>query len=138
YNPSKGCHETNDLNTSCSIMSFSIVVAGSLGFRLMVLAISVAPNNHPAVSLDFLDRSKMFSVLERSIPRSPKLSNPHALMSHSSDFLLITLEHLLIKFSRLWYAQFFFLSSWIVSPISRPSPLIHKNHSLISFWMAAT
>jgi len=78
-----------------------MVVAGSFVFKLIVLAISAEPNNHHAVSLDFLDRSKMFSVLESNIPRSPKLSNPHDLISPSSDFLLITEEHLLIKFSKL-------------------------------------
>jgi hypothetical protein len=126
------------LNASCSIINLSIIASGWVGLSVILLVTSMFQNNHHHISLDFLDRSRMVSILCNKVPRSQKSSNAPDLMSHSSDFLLTTGEHLLTKSSISLYAPFFFLSSWMDSPISSPSPLMQKNHNLIASWMAAT
>jgi hypothetical protein len=101
----------NDLNASCSIISLSIIESGCVGLSAILFVTSMFPNNPQLISLDFFDRSSNVSLLCNKVPRSQKSSKAPDLMSPSSDFLLITFEHLLMKSSMSLYAPFFFLSS---------------------------
>jgi len=114
-----------------------MVVIGHCLSAILVL-ISIIPNNPHPESLDFFARSRIVSILSNKVPRSPNSSNAHDFISHSVDFLLTIVLHLLMKSSKVTYNQLFSLSFWITSHISNPNPLIQKNHNLISFPIAAT
>gem|GEM_PF-1169855 len=138
YNPSNGLPDTNTLNTSYSSISFSIIGVIGHGLSAIFVLISIIPNNHTSAHLDLFARSSMVSPFANNTPRSPKSSRAHALINHSTDFLLITEAHLLMKSSKFVYGQLSCFSFWMTSPISNPNPLIQKNHNLISFPIAAT
>jgi hypothetical protein len=113
------------------------VVIGHCLSVILVL-ISIIPNNHHPASLDFFARSNIVSTFNNNILRSPNSSNAHDLINHSTDFLFTIDAHLLIKSSSVAYDQLLSLSFCITSHISNPNHFIQKNHNLTSFPNAAT
>jgi hypothetical protein len=110
YNQSNGLPETNTLNTSYSSISLSIIVVDGHGLNVILVLISIIPNNHPTVSFDFFAHSKIVSLFANKTPRSPKLSSAHAFINHSMDFLFTIEAHLLMKSSMFGYMPFTSLS----------------------------
>jgi len=110
YNQSSGLPETKTLNTSYSSISLSIIVVDGHGLNVILVLISIIPNNHPTVSFDFFAHSRIVSLFANKTPRSQKLSNAHDFISHSMDFLFTIEAHLLMKSSILGYIPFTSLS----------------------------
>ena len=138
YKPSKGFHDTNTFNTSCSIINFSIWFANSTFFKGILVSKPIHQNNQKSATQTFLIQSSITSILFNNIFLSLKQSKAQDFTNHSNDFLLITLEHLFKKSSKLLNSQFFCLSCCINSHTSSHIHLTEMNQSLISSPIAAT
>ena len=136
YNQSNGFHETNVLNTSCSIINLSIRVDFSTFFNGILF--SKSQNNHWLAFAEFDIRLIITSILFHKTLRSSNWSNAHDLINHSKLFLFKTFEHLLQKSSNEAYFHHLFLSSWISSPVSNHTHFIDINQILTLWSMAAT